>query len=233
MKKRFSLKNKLIFIFGILIVLAAGIEGIFAVRIARKAVTEKIEAHLIDKAADTAEIIDGRINAMFQFLEGLARMPMFTDTSVSNAEKVKLLQKEASFNSTIFELDFSELGGTCHSVDGDVQIGDREWFQAARNGKTFISEPILSATTKKLIQALSVPIYNSNRQIIGVLSADIDGLWLSEQIKDIIVGKTGYCYIIENTGNIVAFKDFELVKAGWNTLKDKKNDESIKTNEDF
>ncbi|MGP1473912.1 MAG: methyl-accepting chemotaxis protein [Treponema sp.] len=233
MKKRFSLKNKLILIFGMLIVLAAGIEGIFAVRIARKAVTEKIEAHLIDKAADTAEIIDGRINAMFQFLEGLARMPMFTDTSVSNAEKVKLLQKEASFNSTIFELDFSELDGTCHSVDGDVQIGDREWFQAARNGKTFISEPILSATTKKLIQALSVPIYNSNRQIIGVLSADIDGLWLSEQIKDIIVGKTGYCYIIENTGNIVAFKDFELVKAGWNTLKDSKNDASLKSNADF
>ncbi|MGP1454271.1 MAG: hypothetical protein ACTTJ7_00690 [Treponema sp.] len=31
---------------------------------------EKIEAHLIDKATDTAEIIDGRVTAMFQFLEG-------------------------------------------------------------------------------------------------------------------------------------------------------------------
>ena len=82
MKKRFSLKNKLIFIFGILIVLAAGIEGIFAVRIARKAVTEKVEAHLIDKATDTANIIDGRINTMFQFLEGIARMPDLDRKSV-------------------------------------------------------------------------------------------------------------------------------------------------------
>ena len=64
MKKRFSLKNKLIFIFGTLITIAAGIEGIFAVRIARKAVTEKIEAHLIDKATDTATIIDGRVKAL-------------------------------------------------------------------------------------------------------------------------------------------------------------------------
>ncbi|MGP1563873.1 MAG: methyl-accepting chemotaxis protein [Treponema sp.] len=229
MKKRFSLKNKLIFIFGMLIVLAAGIEGIFAVRIARKAVTEKIKTHLIDKAADTAEIIDGRIEAFWQFLEGIARMPMFNDTSVSNAEKVKLLQKEASFNSTIFELDFSELDGTCHSVDGDVQIGDREWFQAARNGKTFISEPILSATTKKLIQALSVPIYNSNREIIGVLSADIDGLWLSEQIKDIVVGKTGYAFILGATGNAVAHKNFDFVVNMFNGMETGKKDKTFES----
>ena len=51
MKKRFSLRYKLIIIFGLLIALASTIEGLLAVRIARKAVTEKIEAHLIDKAA--------------------------------------------------------------------------------------------------------------------------------------------------------------------------------------
>ena len=65
MKNRFSLKNKLIFIFGALVAIASLVEGLLAVRIARKAVTEKIEAHLIDKANDTAEIIDGRINTMF------------------------------------------------------------------------------------------------------------------------------------------------------------------------
>jgi len=67
MAKRFSLKNKLILIFGVLIALAAIVQGFFAVNIARKAVTEKVEAHLIDKAEDTAELIDGRINSFFQF----------------------------------------------------------------------------------------------------------------------------------------------------------------------
>lgn len=65
MKKRFSLKNKLILIFGALIALASSIEGLFAVRVARKAVTEKVEGHLTGKAQDTAEIIDGRITAFF------------------------------------------------------------------------------------------------------------------------------------------------------------------------
>lgn len=54
MKKRFSISKKLIFIFGALIAIALIAEGILAVRIARKAVTEKVEIQLIDKANDTA-----------------------------------------------------------------------------------------------------------------------------------------------------------------------------------
>ena len=64
MAKRFSLKNKLIFVFGALVAIATSIEGLIAIRTARRAVTEKIEAHLISKASDTAEIIDAR-NSVF------------------------------------------------------------------------------------------------------------------------------------------------------------------------
>ena len=60
MKKRFSIRYKLILIFGILIAAAGITEGLLAVKIARTAVTEKVETHLIDKANDVAEIIDGR-----------------------------------------------------------------------------------------------------------------------------------------------------------------------------
>ena len=222
MKKRFSMRNKLLIIFGLLIAAAAITEGLLAVRTARKAVTEKIETHLIDKAADTAEIIDGRITAFFQFLEGIARMPVLSDTTISVKEKIKILQKEAAFNASIIELDFSDLNGTVHSIDGDTQIGDREWFKTALNGKPFISAPLISRTTQKLIQIIAVPIYNNDRQIIGVLSADIDGLWLSEQIDDIVVGKTGECYILGLMGTTIAHKKFDLVKKQDNIIENAK-----------
>ena len=103
MKKRFSLRYKLIIIFGALILTAGLIEGFLAVRTARKAVTEKIETHLIDKALDTAEVIDGRITAMFQFLDGITRMPIIQDASVSYQEKMKYLAKETQFNTVLKE----------------------------------------------------------------------------------------------------------------------------------
>ena len=183
-----------------------------ATRTARKAATEKVETHLIDKANDTAEIIDGRITAVQQFLEGIARMPVFSDPSVSHTKKVELLKEQVVFNTAIHELDFSELDGTLHSINGHANVADREWFQAARTGKPFLSEPLFSKTTQRLIQVIAVPIYDMNHQIIGVLNADFDGSWLSEQIKDIVVGETGNCYIMGDSGNIVADKDIELVK---------------------
>ena len=226
-KKRFSLCYKLILIFGLLIIVASLVEGLLAVQVARKAVTEKIETHLIDKAADVAAVVDGRIIAFWQFVEGIARMPVLSDTSISNAEKVTLLQKEAAFSSDIIELAFSELDGTVYSIDGEAQIGDREWFKMARSGKRFISAPIASATTKRLIQAISVPIYDHNRQIIGVLSADIDGLWLSKQIKDIIIGATGHCYILDARGRTIAEKDTEMVTRFENAQESVKKDSSL------
>jgi len=233
MKKRFSMRNKLLIIFGLLVALATIIEGLLAIQTARKAVTEKIETHLIDKAADTAEIIDGRITAFWQFLEGIARLPLLSDTSLSNAEKIKRLQKEATFNTDIFELDFSELDGTVHSIDGDAHIGDREWFQTARSGKPFISEPLISRTTQKLIQIIAVPIYDNNRQIVGVLSADINGLWLSEQIKDILVGQTGYAFILGSTGTNIAHKNTDLVEQRRNVIEKSKTDTALQSIAEF
>lgn len=95
MKKRFSIRYKLIIVFGLLIAIASSIEGFLATRIARKAVTEKVEDHLIDKATDVAEIIDGRITALWQFLEGIARMPFLRDMQMPYIEKMKKLAEEA------------------------------------------------------------------------------------------------------------------------------------------
>ena len=91
MKKRFSMRNKLLIIVGALIFIAGFTLGVLGVRTARKTVTEKVEVHLKDKAADTAEIIDGRVIAFFQFLEGIARMPILTDKSLSHTEKAAIL----------------------------------------------------------------------------------------------------------------------------------------------
>lgn len=138
MKKRFSLKNKLIFIFGALIALASLVEGFFAVRIARKAVTEKVESHLIDKAADISEVIEGRITSFFQFLEGTARMPILADPNVSYAKKMEQLKIEAEANDQIIEMNIVDMQGNRHTVDGTVfSVSDRIWFKSAVNGRNF------------------------------------------------------------------------------------------------
>ena len=57
MKKRGSIRNKLLIIVGALIFTAGFTLGVLGVRTARKTVSEKVVIHLKDKATDTAEII--------------------------------------------------------------------------------------------------------------------------------------------------------------------------------
>ena len=213
MKKRFSLRYKLILIFGFLILTAGLIEGFLAIRTARKAITEKIETHLIDKALDTAEVINGRITAMFQFLDGIARMPIIQDASVSYQEKMEHLTKEAQFNAVLKELYIADPSGIQHNIDGTTEdYATDPWFAEGVTGKNFIGIPDRDETRgNALFIAFSLPVYDSNKNLIGVLGADVDGHWISEQIKDIVVGKTGYCYIINSAGTVIAHKDTSIV----------------------
>ncbi|UTC74292.1 Cache 3/Cache 2 fusion domain-containing protein [Treponema sp. OMZ 792] len=228
MKKRFSMRNKLLIIFGTLIFAAGFTLGVLGVRTARKTVTEKVEIHLKDKAADTAEIIDGRVTAFFQFLEGIARMPVLTDKTVPYAEKAAVLDKEASFNKRLDQLNLYDLSGTRTANDGQViSVKDREWFKSAASGKRFASEPLLSRSLNKFVLVFAVPVYDKDRTVTGVLNCAIGAEHLSDDINDIIVGETGNCYILGRSGTTIAHKDFNLVNSQDNILNNAKTNPEL------
>ncbi len=228
------MRNKLLIIFGLLVALATIIEGLLAIQTARKAVTEKIETHLTDKATDVAEVLDGRVNAFFQFAEGIARMPVLKNADTTYQEKIDLLNKETAFNKLIKLLAFTDAQGNCY-LEGEkmLDVKSRGWFQEAIKGNKFVTEPFISGADKSLIITFSVPIYDDNHNIVGVLTADIDGLWLSDQIDDIVVGKTGYCYILGETGTTIAHKNTDLVTKAANAIEMAKTDASLRELAEF
>ena len=224
--KRFSIRTKLLLIFGLLIIVAVFMLGMLALAIAKRATTEKVETHLIDKAKDTAEIVDGRIQSLFQFLEGIARMPILSDDSKTEAEKMEVLKAEAAFNSQVEELNLTTLQGKRHTSSGQIiDVSDRDWFHSVKNGKDFFSEPLISRIdNNKLIIVVSVPIYDSNRNLSAILAANISGTWLSDNIKDITVGQSGSALIVNNEGVTLAHKNIGVVRAMLNTIKESKTD---------
>ena len=220
-KKRFSLRKKLVLIFGFLIAAALTIAALITVRNARKAVLEKVEAHLTDKATDIAEVIDGRISSVVQFIEGLARMPFLRDNSMPLTEKAELLIKEAERNKKIDYFGICDMQGNRYDGTGHrTSVRDREWFKSASQGKNFITEPAISSITNNMQIIFAVPIYDDNNAIIGVLNAAVPAQLLSNEIDDIVVGKTGECYILGLTGTVIAHKNFDTVTKQRNIIKD-------------
>ncbi len=223
-KKRFSIKNKLLAIFGLLVFTATLMLGFLAVRIARKAVVEKVEAHLIDKANDVSSIIEGRMAALFQFIGGIARMPALRDENISLKDKALSLRSEVEQNAKINLLGVCDLQGTRFDSSGqETFVGDREWFQAALKGNNFIAEPLVSRSTNRLQIILAVPIKNDSGAVIGVLSAGIPGQQISDEIADIVVGETGECYILGRKGTTVGHKNRGAVDKLYNLIEASKD----------
>ena len=227
-KKFFSLRYKLVLLFSALILFVGVTMGILATRIARKAVIEKITVHLTDKATDIAEIIDGRASSLVQFVEGLARMPFLRDDSLSLQQKAQMLTQEARRNAKIDYFGICDIEGNRYDARNILTtVNDRAWFQSAIKGKSYVTEPFLSQITKNMQILFAVPVYDDANTIIGVLSAAVPGKLLSEEISDIVVGKTGECYIVGLTGTAIAHKNFEIVTKQQNAIEMAKKDASL------
>ena len=227
-QRHISIRLKLLIIFGILILLSICALGTLSVVIAKKAIVEKVEAHLLDKVEDVAEVVDGRVNAFWQFLEGVARAHILRDSEASYLEKSEYLAKEAKFNRQIVAMGLAEPNGKLHIAGStSTNVAEQSWFQDTLRGKNTFSEPFTSKLDGSFIIRVSVPIYGENKNVEGVLTATLDGLYLSSLVKDIVVGTTGGCYILGASAHTIGYEDADWVKKQVSTIEEAKKDASL------
>ncbi len=234
MFKGFSIRSKLMLIFGLTVTIALMIVIFISITVGKNALMDRVSKHLISEAHNTAEIVDGRINMIFQFMENVAEHPILRNKEASYAQKFKYLEKFVKQDTSILEMSISELNGICHAKGGATfSVSEETTFIDAVKGKKSISEPITSKINGKLILVLSVPIFDSTKKsVIGVLNVVVNAFWFSELIKDIRVGETGFCYIIGKSGNYVALgklKNFKYVKERFNAIKASKTRPEFKS----
>jgi len=205
--------------------LTISISGITATTISKKALMEKVRIQLTEKAKDTSALIDERISSFFATLAAIARQEVLRK-DIPYEEKAALLADELKFNnSEINAFGICNREGHAWITDGNqLNVSDRAYFQSAINGKAHVTEPIVSHTKNELFVFFSVPIYDNQKHIIGVLYARVDAAGLSNMISDIVIGETGHCYVIGLSGNTIGAFDIEIVKSQENSIEEAKTD---------
>ena len=233
--KRFiSIRTKLVLLFGSLILISGIALGLTALYLAKRALIQKVSVYLVEKAKDVSQVIDGRIDSVFQFLEGVARTPLLYDENVSIETKLEHLRKEAKTQKRIASFGISGVDGKYYSINGrEDDITNREWFHFAMEGEYYISEPHVLKITNKFQIRLCIPIINDQKKITGLLSCTVDGFLLSTHVEDIKVGKSGGCYVLNDLGVTIAHKDKKWVENSVSTIEMAKKDESFKEIAEF
>ena len=226
MRIYFSIRQKMLIIFGVLTILICIGLGTVSSIIIKRAVTEKVSLHLEDRAIVTAQLVEARFNVMMQSLSGLAVRPLLCGQNVPLTEKMAFLKNEFNIqklhNEWLLDLFIADTDGISYTFDGTpIPVSDREYYQAAMKGSMFISAPYITRSDNAgtFVVTLSAPLYDG-QHITGVLVMDIKAEEFSTMIKDIVIGETGYCYVINEQGSIIAHHDFNLVK------EDQKNTEN-------
>ena len=198
-KKIFSIRKKLLIIFGTLITVAGVIQGSLARYTAQRALTARVNAHLIDKVNDIASFINSDIQVDFSFLSGFMHNTAMKDPSVSFTEKTRIVRDDIGYADTLNFFNICDTKGNSYYADGTVTfVGDTDWYKSAVNGKPFITEPHISTLTKKLEVILAVPLLDNDDKVIAVLGAGLGGTVICDTISEIEIGKTGNCHILDN-----------------------------------
>lgn len=105
-------------------------------------------------------------------------------------------------------------------VPPDFDVTGRPWFTAAAplNNPTHEvvwSEPYVDAALNGLVVTASYPVFGSDGRFRGVIAADFQLVKIAENISSIRFAKTGYAFLLDKNGYVIAmppeaYSDFGL-----------------------
>jgi len=109
-------------------------------------------------------------------------------------------------------------GGTYRTKK--ISVADRDYFKSAINGSVSIGMPVLSKVSGKPVIVVAVPVKSDSGEIVGVFGAAVKLDGLSDKITQTKIGKTGYPFMTDKAGNILAHPDKKLIlNLNFTTLK--------------
>jgi methyl-accepting chemotaxis protein len=210
----FSIRNKMITAFAFFSVLLLLVVYIVAVYLASVSLMNNTEYFLKELVKSSSKVLDERSQSLFGKLEAFSNLPDIQDETISYQEKIQLFKNDIQMQKQRGWLSFgiSGLDGVLYQTDNTVEkVAATDWFQSARKGRYVITEPSLSATSRKYIFIVAIPVRDLQGKITGVINATILGDALSNLISDIIVGETGTAYLLSSSGAILGNRRPEIL----------------------
>lgn len=228
--KKFKFKSILlqmaVYIGALVVIICVGF-CIIAITMSKDALTDSINESMLSITKQASKTITERIKVYHSELNALATDDVFENLVLN---KPQILYKLNSIKNSEGHLDMmvANPNGETYSADNiSTNISDREYFVETMKGKNYLSDPILRNTDNKFIMLYTAPLKDTSGDVYGVLSIVRDGQELSHLISDITYGETGYAYIINKNGTVIAHPDSTFVETFYNAIENAKSDKGL------
>ncbi|MDQ5986720.1 MAG: hypothetical protein CSYNP_02451 [Syntrophus sp. SKADARSKE-3] len=192
------------------------IVGLFAVIKSSSALESAAEERAGADAAKLANLVQGVLAAEFKMAAEIAAsrdtVNAAENSSPNAAEDMaKILSNTMARSINDYEIVVvTDVNGTIvadgtnNSMKG-ISLGDREYFKIAKAGKSNFSNAVKSKKSGNPVVTVCSPVSN-NGQFIGAVVVVLKLEYFAEKVTAKI-GKTGYGYILDQTGTVIAHPD--------------------------
>jgi len=215
-----SIRTRLIIYFGLILAAVCAILGYAAYDRAADAVTQEGKRSMEVAAQEASMLVRSFLDQKIILMEAVAVQKILTDETPWE-EKVATLQPEAERNG--YEtFAIADLEGNATRLKGNpVNVADRDYFKLAASGKSNVSDVLISKATNKPSIIVAAPIIR-NGAVQGVLYGVVDGTEITNITNKIKPGGTGYAYIVNKSGVLMAHPNAEYVTTQFNIIEDGK-----------
>ncbi|MCS7177769.1 MAG: GAF domain-containing protein [Anaerolineae bacterium] len=91
-----------------------------------------------------------------------------------------------------------------------------DWLDQVNRGQRYISPVYVDERTSEPMVVIAVPVTNILGDIQGALVAEVNLKFMWDLVDRLRVGDTGFAYVVDRDGNLLAFRDIARVLQGEN-----------------
>ena len=212
------------------------LNGSFAVFTNIRAYQDTISAQQLSIAQDASKTVAGFIQEKFGVLETAIEFVNPATTTKNEQQTIleTLLGRQAAFRQMALLSTTGQPVASVSRVSSELssqfsdQFKEENVLAQTKDGKRYISPIYIDDLTSEPLIVIAVPAQNVFGDFKGVLVVEVNLKFMWDLVDQLKVGDTGYAYVVDNNGNLVAFEDTARVLRGENVRQINEVNEFIK-----
>lgn len=202
-----SIKFRIIVVILMLVISLSIVSGVISGILNFRSSINVLDQTMTEMAEIAGERVNAEVQEYLSIAATLGTMEQLSSDTVTDAQKKEMLEKTREQYGFV-QVDMFDLEG--NSMLEEMNFADREYFQSAVKGSSYVSNPIISKVTGDITIIISTPLWENGivgSGIAGVVSVTPKENFINDIVNGIDIGERGGAYLLDNTGTILADKD--------------------------
>ncbi|AZR74494.1 hypothetical protein BBF96_14535 [Anoxybacter fermentans] len=216
-----NIERRLILVISIFLILIFGTYGIVVYQLSKGNISQLIYKYNSEVTKVLSIQIQNFLDKKRELMLNLSEHPDLKKKD--QKELIRLFQRKLDQYSDLQMLYLGTEEGEFYYAPSNVYVPEgfdprvRPWYQKAKKeGRVIWTDVYIDIATNLPIISVAVPVYDENNQFIGVLGADVNLATMTDLLRKEKIGNTGYAYMTDRQGIVIAHPDKKLVVEKYN-----------------